>query len=88
MGEQGRSPELRHLSIIQVVQEPQAVGSCDVILAGLGALMIDHRGKDPAMGSVLSACTLLKVMISNLSQVRKNISVTNDIVVKCAPWGS
>lgn len=49
--------------------------------------MIDHRGKDPAMGSFLSACTLLKVMISNLSQVRKNISVTNDIVVKCAPWG-
>lgn len=46
------------------------------------------QGKGPAIGSFLTTCTLLKVMVSDLSQVRKNISVTNNIVVKCAPWGS
>lgn len=50
--------------------------------------MINHRREDPAIRSFLSTCTLLKVMANDLSQVRKIISVTNNIVVKCAPWGS
>lgn len=42
--------------------------------------MTDHSGKDPAVGSFPSTCTLLKVMGSDLSQVRKNISSTNNVV--------
>lgn len=38
--------------------------------------MTEHRGKDPALGPFLSTCTLRKVMVSDLSQVRKNISGT------------
>lgn len=38
--------------------------------------MTEHRGRDPAMGSFLSTCTLQTVMVSDLSQVRENISGT------------
>lgn len=53
-----------------------------------GAAMINHRGRGLAIRKFLStSCTFLKVILSGFCQVRKNISVTNNIVVKCAPWG-
>lgn len=45
------------------------------------------RGEDPAIGSFLFLSVTLLVMLSVLSQGRNNISVTNNIVVKYAPWG-
>lgn len=46
--------------------------------------MTDHSAQDPTIGSFLSMCTVLKVVVSDLSQVRRNISSTNNIVVQCA----
>lgn len=59
---------------------------CDFCLVR-GALIIDHRGKNEPSHRPISVHLYSPETHGDLRQVRKNISVTNNIVVKCALWG-
>lgn len=70
-GEQGKSPELPTWVSTRCFRAPRPWAAGMGFLPGEGALMTEHRGEDPAIGSFLSTCTPQTVMVRDSSQVRK-----------------